>query len=102
MENSFVLCDTTAMETAHPIEPLGTFIRRNRLMAQLTQRELATAIGMTDRTVSDWESGRSIPGRDAIERMTRFFRVPIEEFFLRIRPEDPVEEEVRKIGRAHV
>ncbi len=43
-------------------------VRRIREMAQLTQREVARAVGVTCATVADWEKGRHFPnGRTAIE-----------------------------------
>ncbi|MBD2099460.1 helix-turn-helix transcriptional regulator [Leptolyngbya sp. FACHB-261] len=36
-------------------------LARLRAIQQLTQRELAQALGVTDDTVANWEKGRAIP-----------------------------------------
>jgi transcriptional regulator with XRE-family HTH domain len=36
-------------------------LRRLRTLQQLTQKELADALGVTQDTVANWESGRAIP-----------------------------------------
>jgi DNA-binding transcriptional regulator YiaG len=36
-------------------------LRRLRTLQQLTQKELAEALGVTQDTVANWESGRAVP-----------------------------------------
>ncbi len=36
-------------------------LRRLRTLQQLTQKELADALGVTQDTVANWESGRAVP-----------------------------------------
>ena len=40
---------------------IGTFIQTLRKEQNLTQRELAERLGITDRAVSKWENGRGMP-----------------------------------------
>ena len=40
---------------------IGKFIADRRKRMGLTQAELAEALGLTDRAVSKWETGRSLP-----------------------------------------
>jgi transcriptional regulator with XRE-family HTH domain len=75
MEIWFQLCDTLDMSR----ETVGSFIRRQRLAARLTQQELADAIQMTNRSVSEWETGRAIPGREALRRLARLFQIGLDE-----------------------
>ena len=75
MEIWFQLCDTVVMSR----ESVGSFIRRQRLAAHLTQQELADAIQMTNRSISEWETGRAIPGREALRRLARVFQVGLDE-----------------------
>lgn len=42
-------------------EKIGKFIQRIRKEKNLTQEELATKIGVTDRAVGNWENGRRLP-----------------------------------------
>ena len=40
---------------------IGRFIAEKRKAQKLTQQQLAEALGITDRAVSKWETGRSLP-----------------------------------------
>ena len=40
---------------------IGNLITEQRKRKNLTQRELADTLGITDRSVSKWENGRSLP-----------------------------------------
>lgn len=42
-------------------EKIGRFIRELRLEKKMTQQELAEKIGVTDRAISKWETGRGTP-----------------------------------------
>lgn len=47
-----------------PIDPtttIGSAIRRYRLRRRLDQTQLAGAVGVSQGTVSDWETGRQSP-----------------------------------------
>lgn len=83
MEIPFCLWDNDAMDDG----TVGWLIRRHRNAAGLTQKKLGEAIDKSDRIVSEWETGRGAPGRDAIDAMAQFFRISADEFFRRMRPE---------------
>lgn len=40
---------------------VGEFIARRRKELKMTQKELAQKLGVTDRAVSKWETGRCMP-----------------------------------------
>lgn len=40
---------------------IGQFIAQRRKARKLTQAQLAEMLGITDRAVSKWETGRSLP-----------------------------------------
>ena len=42
-------------------EKIGKFISRKRKLKNLTQKELANKLHITDKAVSKWERGLSIP-----------------------------------------
>lgn len=44
-------------------------IRRARLAAGLSQRELAAAVGVTHGLVGQWESDRKLPGRENLRKI---------------------------------
>jgi transcriptional regulator with XRE-family HTH domain len=75
MENYFKLWDTVRMSEL----TFGAFIRRQRTAARMTQQELADAILMNNRSVSDWERGVTTPGRDALRKLARVFRIDLDE-----------------------
>jgi transcriptional regulator with XRE-family HTH domain len=78
MEIFFRLCDTLCMSR----EPVGVVIRRHRLAAGMTQKELAAEIEMTDRTVSSWETGKMIPSREALLKLAKIFQIGLDDFNL--------------------
>ena len=45
---------------------IGTALAKARVEAGLSQREMAHLIGMTERTVQNWEKGQSSPDSDEI------------------------------------
>ena len=42
-------------------EKIGKFIAENRKKKKLTQSELAERLGVTDRSISNWENGKNMP-----------------------------------------
>jgi transcriptional regulator with XRE-family HTH domain len=61
-------------------QTVGSFIRWHRKRARLTQQELAEVIQMTSRSVSEWETGRATPSRDALAKLAHVFRISLDEF----------------------
>ena len=48
-------------------ERIGSFISRLRREQNITQKELANKIGVSDKTISKWETGKSVPDITYIE-----------------------------------
>lgn len=42
-------------------EKIGKFIAQNRKAKKITQSELAEKLGVTDRSISNWENGKNMP-----------------------------------------
>lgn len=57
----------------------GTTIRRLRENKKLTQKELADTIGVSDKTVSKWETGRGLPDITLIEPLAKALQVSVME-----------------------
>ncbi len=55
---------------------IGDNIRRLRELHELTQRELGTIAGVSDKAVSTWENGSKTPRMTAIKRMADYFGIP--------------------------
>lgn len=53
-------------------------LRRARLTARLTQEELASAVGVTQPTVSQWELGNTIPTGPARRLLSQILGLPLD------------------------
>ena len=53
-------------------------IRELRRHMKLTQKELAKHLQIADSTLSYWEMGKYEPDREALMKLSRFFKVPID------------------------
>ena len=58
---------------------VGKFISQLRKEKELTQKELAEKLGVTDKAVSKWETGKCYPDIETIEKISRLFDVSINE-----------------------
>lgn len=60
-----------------------TTLRVLRAERDLTQASLAQALGVTQKVISSWETGRSNPRPVMMQKVEDFFNVPKEEIFLK-------------------
>lgn len=58
---------------------VGDYLQERRNAARLTQREVAQQLGVDQKTISDWEAGRYVPGFDLMARLVRIIGGRIEE-----------------------
>lgn len=58
----------------------GAFIAQCRKEKQWTQKQLGEALGVSDRAVSKWETGRSLPDIGLIEPICTVFEISVSEF----------------------
>ncbi len=56
---------------------VGRFIAEQRKAKGLTQKQLAEELNVTDKAVSKWETGRSYPDVETLERLSGFFEVTV-------------------------
>lgn len=56
-------------------------IRVLRAVREITQEELATALGVTRQTIIAIEKGKYDPSLPLALRMARFFEIPVEKIF---------------------
>ena len=56
-------------------------IKVYRAMKNISQEELAVAIGVTRKTINTVETGKFIPSTVLALRIARYFGVPVEEIF---------------------
>lgn len=55
---------------------IGENIKRLRESRGLTQAQLGDAVGVSDKAVSTWESGKREPRMGVVEKLAVFFNVP--------------------------
>lgn len=53
-----------------------------RVNANMTQEEVARAMGVSKTTVVNWEKGKIVPGIPQIEMMSRLYGIPQDFIFL--------------------
>lgn len=58
-------------------EKMGTLIRELRKEKHLTQEQMAEQFGVTNRTVSRWENGKTAPDISILVEMAEYFQVGI-------------------------
>ena len=62
----------------------GNFMYKLRCKSGLTQAEMAEKLGVTNKAVSKWETGKSKPTTNALRKIAALFRVSVDEL-LKIR-----------------
>ena len=60
---------------------LRNHIRVQRAIKNVTQEELAVAVGVTRKTINTIENGKYTPSTVLAIRMARYFGIPVEELF---------------------
>lgn len=60
-------------------EKLGSFIKELRMEQELTQKELADRLHVTDKAVSKWERGLSAPAVDLLQPLSEVLGVSVME-----------------------
>ena len=90
-----------SVETVYSTDPmnkesLGAFIAENRKRMDLTQKDLAVRLHVTDKAVSKWERGLSYPDVTLLEPLAAVFDLSVEELMSCQRRERNGEEETMK------
>ncbi|MFE2927655.1 helix-turn-helix domain-containing protein [Streptomyces goshikiensis] len=73
------MAPTTAAAAAHRPSPFSREVRRWRALRRMSQLELATLAGTTQRHLSFIESGRSAPGRAMVVRLAESLALSLRE-----------------------
>lgn len=61
------------------VKRIGLFLKELRKEKQITQEELAEKLGVSNRTVSRWETGSNMPDFDVLIELSDFYDVEIRE-----------------------
>ena len=72
---------------------VGSFIAEQRKLRSLTQKQFADMVGVTDKAVSRWETGKSYPDTETLEKISEIFEVSISDILSGeiAKPENKVE-----------
>ena len=58
---------------------IGKFIADNRKLKKITQAELGEMLGVTDRTISNWENGKNMPDLSLFKPLCDILEISINE-----------------------
>ena len=76
---------------------VGKFIAEQRKEKELTQKELAEKLNVTDKAVSKWETGKGYPDIETLEKLSEIFCVSINDILSgKIIPQENKEKEADK------
>ena len=73
---------------------LGNIISELRNRKNLTQKELADKLGISDKAVSRWETGKSFPDLDMLFRISKFFKVSFNDLLTARMEDDGTDDEL--------
>ena len=57
-----------------------------RTNAKMSQEDWANALSVTKATVTSWETGKTVPRLDQVQRMSELSGIPIDHIFMRTNP----------------
>ncbi|MDE6470114.1 MAG: helix-turn-helix domain-containing protein, partial [Eubacterium sp.] len=61
---------------------IGKFIKEQRSLKELTQKQLAEKLGVTDKAISRWETGKGIPDVSLLIPLSNVLEVSVNEILL--------------------
>lgn len=70
-----IICYTIRLERCETVSVIGDNIKKYRVIKQLTQQQVADAVGKTKNVVSNWEKGLNKPDVDTVEVLCGLFEV---------------------------
>lgn len=63
------------------IEEIGNKLKNYRIKNKIKQDELAKTLGISNKAVSKWETGKSLPSIKTLTRLAKIFDVSLDEIF---------------------
>ena len=67
----------------------ANYIYEQRKQLGLSQKELASILGVTNKSVSKWETGAAIPRTNTLVQLAEVFNVSVDELFVEEEEEKP-------------
>ena len=77
-------------------QKIGSFIKELRLEKKLTQEQLSELLGVSNRSVSRWENGKTLPDIDLLIELADIFGVEISELLSGERKVEAVDEKTEE------
>ena len=74
----------------------GEFIYQKRKELHMTQDELGRKLNVTNKAVSKWETGETLPDIQLLELLARTLKVSIDELLTQVKPEKEVVLKIKK------
>ena len=62
-------------------EKIGKFIAECRKEKNMTQEQLAEKMGVTDKSISRWENGKTLPDYSIVKDLCKYLDISINDFF---------------------
>lgn len=75
-------------------QKIGRFIAQNRKAKKLTQEALAEKLGITNKSISKWETGKGLPDASLFQPLCKILGISINELFAGERLNDETQKEV--------
>ena len=75
---------------------IGQFLKQLRTEKSLTQEKLAEIIGVSNRSVSRWENGNTMPDFDLLIELAKFYDVSIDEIMDGRRKEENMDKQTEE------
>lgn len=75
---------------------IGNFLKTLRKEKNITQEQFAEVLGVTNRTVSRWETGSNMPDLDVLIQIADYYEVEIREILDGERKRDRMDEELKE------
>ena len=72
----------------------GNFIAELRKERNLTQKDLATELNVSDKAISRWETGKGFPDVDSLQALSNFFDITINELLAGEKADNKTIEEI--------
>ncbi len=64
------------------MEKIQITLAAARVNAKLTQEEVAHKMGVSKRTIINWEKGNIIPNSASLNMLSEIYKIPIDNIFL--------------------
>lgn len=83
-----MFCDKIIMVNIMKKYQLANYIYEHRIQLNMSQKELAAILGVTNKSVSKWETSAAIPRTNTLVKLAEIFNTSVDELFAEEESED--------------